>query len=127
MAGNAGIHRPSQEELNAAQQRIIKILLAATETDRIVVRALRSLAKPIVSRARLTPNTGRRRSPFGEKSGVQDEETLMRVSSDVTLVVRKDDGSYNYSVCVGCRVPGTRRSPGDRCAARRRHDRHPHR
>lgn len=45
VAGNADIHRPSQEELDAAQHRITKILAEATETDRIVARALRALAK----------------------------------------------------------------------------------
>ncbi|WP_330457556.1 hypothetical protein OIB37_11940 [Streptomyces sp. NBC_00820] len=45
-------------------------------------------------------------SPFGEKSDVYDEETLIRVNSDVKLVVRKDDGDYDYSVYVRCQVPG---------------------
>lgn len=46
-------------------------------------------------------------SPFGEKSDVNDEETLVPVNSDVKLVVRKNDGVYDYSVYVKCRVPGT--------------------
>lgn len=49
-------------------------------------------------------------SPFGEKSdvsGASGEETLVRVNSDVKLVVRKNNGSYDYSVYVKCRVPGT--------------------
>lgn len=46
-------------------------------------------------------------SPFGEKSDVYDEEKLVRVNSDAELVVRKDNGSYDYSVYVKCRTPGT--------------------
>ncbi|PAZ17487.1 hypothetical protein CLM62_01780 [Streptomyces sp. SA15] len=44
-AGNADIHKPTDEELDAAQSRITKILWEATETDRIAARALRQLAK----------------------------------------------------------------------------------
>ncbi|MBB4789942.1 hypothetical protein [Streptomyces nodosus] len=39
------IHQPTDEELDVAQRRITRILWEATETDRIVARALRSLAK----------------------------------------------------------------------------------
>ncbi|MEU1708253.1 hypothetical protein ABZ478_23235 [Streptomyces sp. NPDC005706] len=45
-------------------------------------------------------------SPFGEKSDVYDEEKPIHVNADVKLVVRKDDGTYDYSVYVKCRVPG---------------------
>ncbi|WP_330457557.1 hypothetical protein OIB37_11945 [Streptomyces sp. NBC_00820] len=45
-AGNSkDIHCPTDEELDAAQHRITGILSEATETDRIVARALRALAK----------------------------------------------------------------------------------
>ncbi|MFD7280088.1 DUF6571 family protein [Streptomyces sp. NPDC059862] len=44
-AGGADIHKPTAEELDAAQSRITKILWEATETDRIAARALRQLAK----------------------------------------------------------------------------------
>ncbi|MEV7503035.1 hypothetical protein [Streptomyces sp. NPDC093018] len=45
-AGNSkDIHTPSDEELDAAARRIGRILWEATETDRIVARALRLLAK----------------------------------------------------------------------------------
>ncbi|MDV7216772.1 hypothetical protein [Streptomyces prunicolor] len=51
-------------------------------------------------------------SPFGEKSdvsgasGASGDETLVRANSDVKLVVRKNNGSYDYAVYVKCRVPG---------------------
>ncbi|MFG3112577.1 hypothetical protein [Streptomyces tendae] len=40
-----GIHQPTDEELSGAQQRITRILWEASETDRIVARALRALVK----------------------------------------------------------------------------------
>ncbi|MFD5450656.1 DUF6571 family protein [Streptomyces sp. NPDC127100] len=40
-----GIHQPTDEELDGAQQRITRILWEASETDRIVARALRALVK----------------------------------------------------------------------------------
>ncbi|MFH9816211.1 hypothetical protein [Streptomyces sp. NPDC017230] len=39
------IHKPTDEELDVAQRRINKILTEASETDRIVARALRALVK----------------------------------------------------------------------------------
>ncbi|NML53382.1 hypothetical protein HHL19_06575 [Streptomyces sp. R302] len=45
VAGDADIHKPSDTELDVAQNRITKILREASETDRIAARALRQLAE----------------------------------------------------------------------------------
>ncbi|MEU9777077.1 hypothetical protein [Streptomyces sp. NPDC047968] len=45
VAGDAEIHKPTDAELDIAQNRITKILAGASETDRIAARALRQLAK----------------------------------------------------------------------------------
>ncbi|MCF6523390.1 DUF6571 family protein [Streptomyces sp. JJ36] len=45
VAGDADVQRPTQQQLDAAQERIDRILWEAAETDRIVARALRALAK----------------------------------------------------------------------------------
>ena len=68
-----------------------------TELCRIVVQD----QKPHTSR--LSISYGASVFPFGSPFG---EETLVSVNSDVKLVVRKNNGSYDYSVYVKCRVPG---------------------
>ncbi|MFM9458193.1 DUF6571 family protein [Streptomyces europaeiscabiei] len=45
VTGGAEVHTPTDEELDAAQSRITRILWEASETDRIAARALRQLAK----------------------------------------------------------------------------------
>ncbi|MFF9349937.1 hypothetical protein [Streptomyces sp. NPDC014734] len=44
-AGDADIHNPTDEELDAGRRRIVEILWEAAETDRIAARALRQLAR----------------------------------------------------------------------------------
>jgi hypothetical protein len=118
-AGNADIHKPTDEELDAAQSRITKILWEATETDRIAARALRQLAKNKHDFTDQGPNSlkdadrdqGKADADYWRKEVAKgnvdewSEEKLARFNE--TLENQRDNPGFTEAFATGLGADGT--------------------
>ncbi|MEU1708255.1 hypothetical protein ABZ478_23245 [Streptomyces sp. NPDC005706] len=114
-----GIHQPGDEELDAARQRITRILREATETDRIVARALRGLAKNKYDFTETGPGSvkqadreqGRADAEYWKKQiakgNVDDwsEDELARFNR--TLEDQRDNPGFSEAFATGLGADGT--------------------